>query len=106
LALALATFVVALDNTIIATAIPRNATVFDSLNDVGRYGSSHLLTMTALQPAFGKIYQYFNVKFTSLFALSILEVGLVSCGAARDSTLLIAGRAVVGIGRVPCSAVG
>lgn len=36
--LCLSTFVVALDNTIIATAIPRITTVFDSLNDVGWYG--------------------------------------------------------------------
>ena len=48
--LCMATFVVALDNTIIATAIPKITTVFDSLNDVGWYGSSYLLTTTALQP--------------------------------------------------------
>jgi len=96
--LALSTFVVALDNTIIATAIPRITTVFDSLNDVGWYGSSYLLTTTSLQPTFGKIYQYFNVKFTYLFALFIFEVGSVLCGAAVNSTMLIVGRAVAGVG--------
>ena len=96
--LALSTFVVALDNTIIATAIPRITTVFDSLNDVGWYGSSYLLTTTSLQPTFGKIYQYFNVKFTYLFALFIFEVGSVICGAAVNSTMLIVGRAVAGVG--------
>jgi hypothetical protein len=45
--LCLATFVVALDNTIIATAIPRITTVFDSLNDVGWYGTSYMLTTTS-----------------------------------------------------------
>ncbi len=60
--LTLSTFVIALDNTIIATAIPRITTVFNSLDDVGWYGSSYLLTTTSLQPSFGKIYTYFNVK--------------------------------------------
>lgn len=96
--LALSTFVVALDNTIIATAIPRITTVFDSLNDVGWYGSSYLLTTTSLQPTFGKIYQYFNVKYTYLLALFIFEVGSVLCGAAKNSTMLIVGRAVAGVG--------
>jgi len=95
--LALATFVVTLDNTIIATAIPRITTVFDSLNDVGWYGSSYLLTTTSLQPTFGKIYQYFDVKFTYLFALLVFEVGSVIYSAARNSTVLIVGRAVAGV---------
>lgn len=96
--LALATFVVALDNTIIATAIPRITTVFDSLNDVGWYGSAYLLTTTSLQPSFGKIYTYFNVKYTYVGALFIFEVGSVLCGAAINSTMLIIGRAVAGVG--------
>ena len=82
-------FVVALDNTIIgeligchnvfetdsilATAIPRITTVFNSLNDVGWYGSSYLLTQTSLQPSFGKIYTYFNVKWTFIISLLIFE---------------------------------
>ena len=96
--LALATFVVALDNTIIATAIPRITTVFDSLNDVGWYGSSYLLTTCSLQPSFGKIYTYFNVKWTYITALIIFEVGSVICAAATSSTMLIVGRAVAGAG--------
>ena len=96
--LCLATFVVALDNTIIATAIPKITTVFDSLNDVGWYGSSYLLTTTSLQPSFGKIYTYFNVKWTYILALTIFELGSVVCAAARSSTMLIVGRAVAGAG--------
>lgn len=96
--LCMSTFVVALDNTIIATAIPRITTVFDSLNDVGWYGSSYLLTTTSLQPSFGKIYTYFNVKWTYIFALCLFEVGSILCAAARSSTMLIVGRAVAGAG--------
>ncbi|KIW67751.1 hypothetical protein PV04_06981 [Phialophora macrospora] len=96
--LTLSTFVIALDNTIIATAIPRITTVFNSLDDVGWYGSSYLLTTTSLQPSFGKIYTYFNVKWTYMIALVIFEVGSVLCGAAVNSTMLIIGRAVAGVG--------
>jgi hypothetical protein len=96
--LCLATFVVALDNTIIATAIPKITTVFNSLNDVGWYGSSYLLTTTSLQPTFGKIYTYFNVKWTYIFALSVFELGSILCAAATSSTMLIVGRAVAGAG--------
>ena len=96
--LALATFVIALDNTIIATAIPQITSVFNSLNDVGWYGSSYLLTTTSLQPTFGKIYTYFNVKWTYLTALLIFELGSILCAAATSSTMLIVGRAVAGTG--------
>ena len=96
--LCMAIFVVALDNTIIATAIPRITTQFDSLNDVGWYGSAYLLTTTSLQPSFGKVYTYFNVKWTYLSALLIFELGSILCAAARNSTMLIVGRAVAGAG--------
>lgn len=86
------------DNTIIATAIPKITTVFNSLDDVGWYGSSYLLTTTALQPSFGRIYTYFNVKYTYIFALVLFEVGSILCAAAKNSVMLIVGRAVAGAG--------
>lgn len=54
IALCLSVFLVALDNTIIATAIPKITDRFQSLNDVGWYASSYLLTTCALQLFFGK----------------------------------------------------
>lgn len=96
--LCMATLVVALDNTIIATAIPKITSDFDSLADVGWYGSSYLLCTTALQPSFGRIYTYFNVKYTYLFALVLFEIGSIICAAAINSTMLILGRAVAGAG--------
>ena len=87
------------DNTILATAIPKITTVFpNSLKDVGWYGSSYLLTTTALQPSFGRIYTYFSVKNTYLFALCLFEVGSIICAAAKNSVMLICGRAVAGAG--------
>jgi MFS family permease len=98
LGLCLTTFVIALDNTVIATAIPKITTVFDSLGDVGWYGSSYLLTTCSLQPSFGKVYTYFDVKFTYLFALLLFEVGSIICAAATSSSMFIVGRAVAGAG--------
>ncbi|CZS89902.1 related to aflatoxin efflux pump AFLT [Rhynchosporium graminicola] len=98
LGLCLVTFTVALDNTIIATAIPKITSVFDSLNDVGWYGSSYLLTTTALQPSFGRVYTYFNVKYTYIAAIIVFEIGSVICAAAKNSSMLIVGRAVAGTG--------
>lgn len=71
--LALGTLLLAIDATILAVAIPRITTVFNSLNDVGWYGSAYLLTITALQPIWGNIYKYFNVKVTYLTAIIIFE---------------------------------
>lgn len=94
----MATFVVALDNTIIATAIPRITEVFQSTDDVGWYGSAYLLTTTSLQPLFGKIYVYFDIKWVYLSALFLFEIGSILCAAATSSTMLIVGRAVAGAG--------
>jgi MFS family permease len=91
-------FCVALDNTIIAVAIPRITDQFHSLNDVGWYASSYLLTSCAFQLPYGKFYAIFNGKQVFLSALFIFELGSLICGAAPNSTSLIVGRAIAGVG--------
>lgn len=86
------------DNTIIATAIPRITDQFKALNDVGWYGSSYLLTTCACQLIYGKFYTYYSIKWIYLTALFIFEVGSLICGVAPNSTALIIGRAVAGVG--------
>lgn len=71
--LCLGTLVVAIDNTIIGVAIPKISTVFDALDDVGWYGSAYLLTITALQPTFGNIYKYFDIKTTYIVSIFVFE---------------------------------
>jgi MFS family permease len=51
-----------------------------------------------LQPSFGKIYTYFDVKWTFVAALAIFEIGSIVCATARDSPMLIVGRAIAGAG--------
>lgn len=58
---------------IIATAIPKITTTFNAVDDVGWYGASYLVTTTALQPTFGKVFQYFDVKWVYVSALVVFE---------------------------------
>ncbi|ETI26875.1 hypothetical protein G647_09974 [Cladophialophora carrionii CBS 160.54] len=98
LALCLSVFLVALDNTIIATAIPKITDHFKSLGDVGWYGSAYLLTTCALQLFFGKLYTFYPIKTVYLVSIVIFEVGSAVCGGAPTSEALIVGRAIAGIG--------
>ncbi|KAL8661820.1 MAG: hypothetical protein Q9202_005246 [Teloschistes flavicans] len=98
LALCLSVLLMALDNTIIATAIPKITDHFNSLDDVGWYGSAYLLTTCAFQLLFGKFLTFFSIKWVYLIAIGIFELGSLVCGAAPTSTALIIGRAIAGIG--------
>ncbi|RSL51082.1 hypothetical protein CEP54_011624 [Fusarium duplospermum] len=73
-ALFISLFCVALDSTIIATAIPRITDQFHALQDVG------------------------CLKWTFLAALFMFEIGSVLCAAAQSSAMLIVGRTIAGIG--------
>lgn len=89
--LCLSVFCVALDNTIIATAIPRITDDFRALQDVGWYGSAYLLTTCAFQLFYGKLYSRFSIKLVFLAALFIFEAGSLICGNAPNSIALIIG---------------
>lgn len=98
IALYLAFFLVALDRTIIATAIPTITDEFHSLNDVGWYGSAYMLTGCSFQLLMGRIYTFYNPKWVFLLAIGLFEVGSAICGAAPSSVVFIVGRAVAGTG--------
>ena len=94
--LCFAVFCVALDNTIIATAIPYITDQFENLNDVGWYGSVYLLTTCAFQLLYGKLYKFFSIKLVFLTGLFIFEVGSLICGVAPNSISLIVGSRFLG----------
>ena len=91
-------FLVALDRLIIGVAIPRITDEFNSLGDVGWYGSAYLLTTCAFMLVMGKVYTFVNPKWVYLGSLIVFEIGSTVCGAAPNSTALIIGRAVAGLG--------
>ncbi|KAH8896988.1 MFS general substrate transporter [Thozetella sp. PMI_491] len=96
--LCLSVFLVALDQTIIAPALGAITADFQSVSDIGWYGSAYLLTTTSLQPTYGKIYRLFSVKYTFLAAVFIFEAGSLLCALAPTSTAFIVGRALAGVG--------
>ncbi|KAF7560344.1 hypothetical protein G7046_g3799 [Stylonectria norvegica] len=89
---------VGLDRSIVATAIPKITSDFNSLDDVGWYGSAYLLTTCCFQLMFGKLYTEYSIKWVFLTGLFIFEVGSVVCATAPNSIALIIGRAVAGVG--------
>ncbi|KAF2135708.1 uncharacterized protein K452DRAFT_346728 [Aplosporella prunicola CBS 121167] len=91
-------FLVALDRTIISTAVPKIADEFNSLADVGWYGSAYLLTCCAFQLLFGKLYALYPIRGIFLASILLFEVGSVICGAAPNSVAFIIGRAISGVG--------
>ncbi|CAF3633044.1 hypothetical protein QX201_012856 [Fusarium graminearum] len=93
-----AMLLVALDRTIIATAIPQITNDFQSLGDIGWYGSAYMLTTAAFQLIFGRIYRFYDLKKTFLTCILTFEIGSAICGAAPNSVAFIIGRAIAGIG--------
>ncbi|KAF7558919.1 hypothetical protein G7046_g5232 [Stylonectria norvegica] len=92
LGIMLATFLVALDMSIVGTAIPKITTDFNT------YGSAFFLTLAAFVSAWGKAYKYFSLRIVYVLAVFIFEVGSLICALAPSSLALIIGRAVQGLG--------
>ncbi|KAN0122913.1 MFS general substrate transporter [Hyaloscypha variabilis] len=97
-AMYLSMFLVALDRTIIGTAIPKITDDFHSIDDVGWYASAYLLTSCAFQLIYGRIYTFYSAKWVLLTAIAIFETGSTVCGAAPNSKAFIVGRAIAGLG--------
>ncbi|KAK8041619.1 efflux pump antibiotic resistance protein [Apiospora phragmitis] len=99
--LLLTVFLMSLDLTIVATAIPKITDVF-GLRDVAWYSSAFFMTTAGFQSSWGKIYRYFPLKIGFLSALGrfirIFEAGSLICGVAPTSVALVIGRAIAGVG--------
>ena len=98
IALALCVFLVSLDLTIVATAIPKITDDFGGLEDVSWYSAAFFMTIGGFQSAWGKVYKYFPLKISFLISIFIFELGSLICGVAPNSTTLIVGRAIAGLG--------
>ncbi|PVH98325.1 MFS general substrate transporter, partial [Periconia macrospinosa] len=90
--------VLAIDNTILSTAIPQITSDFHSLNDIGWYGSSYLIAQMALLPTCGRLYAFYNIKWVYCISLAVFEIGSIIAAVAPNSVALIIGRAVSGLG--------
>lgn len=97
-ALICAVFLIALDMTIIGTAIPKITDEFDGLNMVSWYGSVYFMTYGGFQPASGKFFKYFPLKASFLGATATFLVGSLICAVSQNSTTFVVGRAFAGVG--------
>lgn len=98
LALVCAVFLVALDMTIVGTAVPKITDEFDGLNMVSWYGSVYFMTFGGFQPASGKLFKYYPLKLSFLVSIFIFVVSSLLCAVAQNSTTFVVGRAFAGVG--------
>jgi MFS family permease len=94
----LAMFLSALEQTIVAPALP---SIGRSLGDVETLSwviSAYLLTYTAATPLFGKLSDIYGRRWMMLAALIIFLVGSAACALAPNMPTLIVARGLQGIG--------
>ncbi|CAK7566365.1 MAG: hypothetical protein SEPTF4163_004307 [Sporothrix epigloea] len=97
-ALCMSVFLAALDTTIITTALPTIAEAFDSSAGFVWVGSAFLLGSASTTACWGKFSDVWGRKPVLMSANAVFILGCALCGAANTLTMLIAGRAVQGIG--------
>ncbi|GJJ12691.1 hypothetical protein Clacol_006935 [Clathrus columnatus] len=91
-------FLAALDQTIVATALPTIVEELGGGNDYSWVGSAYLLASSALSPLYGKLSDIMGRKPVLYSCILIFLIGSALCGAAQTMTWLIVCRAVQGIG--------
>jgi EmrB/QacA subfamily drug resistance transporter len=97
-AVMLSTGLVALDATIIATAVPSIVGDLGGFSQFPWLFSIYLLTAAVTTPLYGKIADAIGRKPVLFFGIGLFLVGSVLCGIAWNMTALILARAVQGIG--------
>lgn len=94
----LAMFLAALDQTIVATAMP---TIGRELNDVAHLPwviTAYLLASTAVTPLYGKLADIHGRRVTLLSGIVVFILGSVACAIAPSLWLLVVARFVQGLG--------
>ncbi|KAG2360168.1 ABC transporter [Suillus spraguei] len=97
-ALLLSVFLVNLDQTIVATALPRIVSVFDSLDLATWVAAAYFLTEAGLMLCVGQLVATLPIKPVYLASILLFEIGSLLCGVAPSMNVLILGRAVAGCG--------
>ena len=88
----------ALDQTIVATALPTIVCDLGGLEHISWVTSAYLLAQTAVTPLYGKLGDLYGRKRILQTAVVIFLIGSALCGQAQSMTELIAFRAVQGLG--------
>ncbi|MFE6802500.1 MFS transporter [Streptomyces sp. NPDC057681] len=96
--LMLALLLAALDQMIVATALPKVVGELHGLDKMSWAITAYLLTATIGLPIYGKLGDLFGRKGVFQFAIAVFVVGSALAGWSRNMDELIAFRAVQGIG--------
>ena len=98
ISLMLATSLVALDSTIVATAVPSIVADLGGFSQFPWLFSVYLLAQAVSVPLYGKLSDLFGRKPIMLFGIGLFLLGSILCGFAWSMPALIAFRAVQGLG--------
>ncbi len=94
----LAMLLAALDQTIIATALPTIGRELGDLEHLPWVVTVYLLTSTAVTPLYGKFSDSHGRRATMLIGIVIFIVGSIACAVAPTMLALILARGVQGLG--------
>src|ERR1700729_588503 len=97
-ALMLGMFLAALDQTIVATALPTISGDLHGLNHLSWVVTAYLITTCISTPLWGKLGDLFGRKSLFQLAIVIFLAGSVLSGLSQSMAELIAFRAIQGIG--------
>ena len=94
----LAMFLAALDQTIVATAMPTIGRELRDLEHLPWVASAYLLSATAVTPLYGKLSDIHGRRSILLLGIGIFIVGSIACALASSMLVLILARGLQGLG--------
>src|SRR6266446_4776031 len=89
MSLLLTMFLAALDQTIVATALPTIGRQFHDVTNLSWVISAYLLASTAVAPVFGTLSDIYGRRATIVTALALFISGSVLCAVAPNMATLI-----------------
>jgi EmrB/QacA subfamily drug resistance transporter len=93
-----AMFIAALNQTVIATALPTIGRDFHNLDDLSWLITAYLLSSTIAGPLCGKLSDIYGRRLVMMSALGMFVIGSIACALAPNMLMLILMRGVQGIG--------
>ncbi|HEX6292041.1 MAG TPA: MDR family MFS transporter [Herpetosiphonaceae bacterium] len=91
-------FLAALDQTIVATALPAIVAEFQGIDLLSWVSTGYLLASTTMVPIYGKLSDLYGRRAILLFGIVVFLAGSSLCGIAGDMLQLIIYRVIQGIG--------
>src|SRR5437763_9017739 len=98
MSLMLTMFLAALDQTIVATALPTIGGQFHDVSNLSWVITAYLLASTAVAPVFGTLSDIYGRRAMIITALSLFIAGSILCALAPNMPVLIAARGLQGLG--------